>query len=92
MTPDPKPQKPYRNKKYLEFIRNHPCVISDDPDTEAHHIRRSYWGAGGSQKPHDYVTIPLARKWHSPDIEKEILVERKIIGYLMEYIESMRIK
>ena len=79
--------KPHRNKKYLDFIRSHPCVMCGNPQTVPHHVRRSYWGAGMGVKPHDYVTLPVCVRCHDPKIESEILVERKIIGYLMEYIE-----
>ena len=79
---------PYRSKKYLKFIREKPCLICANPNTIPHHIRRSYWGAGMGLKPHDYVTIPLCHNHHDPAVESDILVERIIIDYLMEYIES----
>ena len=81
--------KPYRNEKYLDFIRNKSCVVCGNPHVAPHHIRRSYWQAGTGIKPHDYVTLPLCHRHHDPSIEKEILIERKIIEYLMEYIESI---
>lgn len=77
--------KPYRSEKYLAFVRSHPCVICNKK-AEAHHVRRLYWGAGTSIKPHDYVTIPLCPGCHNPRIEKELNVERLIIDLLMEFI------
>jgi hypothetical protein len=79
--------KPYRSKKYLAFVRSHGCIVCGKP-AEAHHVRRSYWGAGTAIKPHDYVTIPLCRDCHKPKTEKELDVERIIISLLMEYIEK----
>lgn len=84
--PCPK-QKPFRNPAYLKFIRQHVCIETGGP-AEPHHIRRSYWGAGGSQRPHDYVTIPVSRESHSPDIENRIDYECLIIRYLVEYIKK----
>jgi len=83
MTPDPKPEKPYRSKKYLAFIRKIPCDICWQ-HSEPHHIRRSYWGAGGNQKPHDYVAVPRCRKHHSTDYEDGVEIE--IINNLIQYL------
>ena len=83
MTPDPKPQKPFRDKKYLEFVRSLRCTICWK-QAEAHHPRRSYWGAGTGQKPHDYVTVARCREHHGPDYEDDIEIE--IIGNLIRYL------
>ena len=88
MTQIPK-TKPYRNQGYLNFIRAKPCLICSQK-AEAHHVRRSYWQAGTSQKPHDYVSIPLCYEHHNPIIEHQTNCERAIIELLMEYIESKR--
>ena len=77
--------KPYRNAAYLRFVRSHGCLVCGQP-AEAHHVRRSYWGAGLSQKPHDYVAIPLCRGHHGPETEKFINVEKEIIELLMTWI------
>lgn len=89
MISDPKP-KIYRNKAYLSFIRRHSCIMCDNPNTIAHHVRRSFWGAGTGIKPHDYVTLPLCHSCHDPKVERNILIERKIIDLLMKYIEELR--
>lgn len=90
MTHNPQPkQKALRNPAYLKYIRSLPCVVCVQKSI-AHHVRRSYWGAGGSQKPHDYVAIPLCNGCHKPETEKEISVERVIIDNLIAYIESKR--
>ena len=77
--------KPYRNAAYLRFVRSRGCLVCGQP-SEAHHVRRSYWGAGLSQKPHDYVAIPLCREHHGPETEKFINVEKEIIELLMAWI------
>ena len=87
MTPMPKPLL-YRDPKYLRFIRSRGCLVCGKK-AEPHHVRRYRWGAGTSQKPHDYVAIPLCREHHD-EYEK---VERKgvelvIIDLLMEYIND----
>ena len=89
MTENPKPKK-YRNKKYLEFIRSHPCIICGNPETDAHHIRRQEYGSGTGTKPHDYVTVPLCRYCHDPKNERCFNPELFIIYFLMEYIEANR--
>ena len=81
-------QKPYRNPDYLKFIRLHFCRRCSYPAVSAHHVRRSYWGAGTGIKSHDYCTLPWCEEngCHNPKNEKEIDVEAAIIFYLMEYI------
>ena len=81
--------KPYRNEKYLQFIRDHFCAYCGGPHPSAHHVRRHYWGAGAGQKPHDYCSLPLCeeRACHSPQIENQLPVEALIIGYMLEYIK-----
>jgi len=86
MTPMPKPET-YRSEKYLKWIRSRPCPYCCKR-SEPHHIRRSYWGAGTSQKPHDFVAVPRCRDHHGPDFEDG--VEREIIGLMIEYIVSSK--
>jgi len=88
MPPVPK-FKTYRNKKYLAWMRGQPCEACAKPG-EPHHVRRSHWGAGVAQKPHDYVTISLCRPHHHAEIENHLFkgVERIIIDNLIRYIEE----
>lgn len=81
---NPKPET-YRNPKYLRWIRTLPCGICGKP-AEPSHTRRSYWGAGTSQKPHDYVAVPRCRYCHVELFEDD--VEREIINLLMAFIEK----
>jgi len=85
MLPDPKPKKPYRDKKYLKFIRSMRCAFCYQP-AEAHHVRRSCWGAGASQKPHDYVAVARCRGHHGPDYEDDI--EFEIIKNLLRFLRG----
>ena len=79
--------KPYRNADYLKFIRSKPCPYCLQ-QAEPHHIRRHWLGSGGSQKSHDYASVPRCRDHHGPDYEEGF--EREIISLLMEYVESKR--
>uniref|UniRef100_A0A6H1ZP20 Uncharacterized protein n=1 Tax=viral metagenome TaxID=1070528 RepID=A0A6H1ZP20_9ZZZZ len=89
-SPQPKPEKPNRNSDYLKWIRRQPCGKSKLPGPcEAHHVRRSYWGAGGSQKPHDYVTVPRRTEYHKPEYDgEERRICREIITMQLKYIEE----
>ncbi len=80
---------PHRNAAYLKFVRSQPCPLCGRK-SQAHHVRRSYWGSGMAIKPHDYVTIPLCAEHHSARVERELEVERCIIELLMRYVESLR--
>lgn len=88
-SPHPK-LKPYRNPDYLKFIRKQACGGSRFPGPcESHHVRRSYWGAGVSQKPHDYVAVPRLKEYHMPEYEGEPKrICREICGLMLGYIET----
>ena len=85
--------KPYRSEKYKKFVRSKPCVSCNGRygSSQAHHVRRSHWGAGTAIKPHDFVTIPLCFECHNPETEKSLNVELIIIDLLMEYITNEKI-
>jgi hypothetical protein len=58
MTEYPKPEKPWRCKKYLAWIREKPCFnCGITVGVEAHHLRMG--GDGIGQKPPDDRCIPL---------------------------------
>lgn len=49
-----------RSKEYLEFVRAHPCLVTDQElDVVAHHCRHKPHGGGMALKPSDYRTVPL---------------------------------
>ena len=81
--------KIYRSAKYLKFVRSHPCIICGR-SSQAHHVRRSYFGAGMGIRPSDYVAIPFCLECHKPENEKDLNVELIIINLLMEYIEGLK--
>ena len=82
--------KPYRNADYLKWIRKQVCGKSNRPGPcEAHHVRRSYWGSGTSQKSHDYVAVPRLKEYHKPEYEGEQKrICREICGLMLGYIET----
>jgi len=88
MKSDPKPQR-YKNEKYLNMmVRGTICGISGCGKLgEPHHVRRLYWGAGTSQKPHDYVTVSRCRDHHDPEFEEN--VGQEIINNLVVYLERV---
>lgn len=62
----PKPRKPIRDKKYLAYIREKPCMFPRCMDkSQSHHVR---WGdvpgGGMAGTPDDYRTVPLCRGHH----------------------------
>ena len=90
--PQVKPIK-YRNPDYLTWIRSLPCLVCGCRHKSiACHVRREYWGAGGSTKSHDYCAIPLCHEHHTYENERKYGTDRKIAELLMEYIEQRRNK
>lgn len=65
----PKPEKRWVNPEYLRMVYGEPCLYSayhPKPFSQPgppHHVR---WASdcGGSQKPHDYLTISVCVKCH----------------------------
>jgi len=90
MNPQPK-NKPKRNPKFLQFIRNQTCLMCNNNMAEAHHVRRLKWMAGVGQRPHDYCTLPLCQvnECHKPETEKWLDCEKLIANYMtMYYIQE----
>ena len=54
--------KPWRNQKYLDWVKQQPSVISGRPSDDAHHIKGH--GFSGTVKAPDWMTIPLTRDEH----------------------------
>lgn len=82
MNPQPK-EKPYRSKKYLEYIRGLKCTICYRP-AEPHHVRREWLGAGMSQKPTDLACVPRCRGCH--ELLKEESIEAELFLLLATYL------
>ena len=60
--PDPKPIT-WKLKKYLDYVRNTPCLICGYP-SEAHHIRKAS-NSGVGKKPGDCWCVPLCKLHHA---------------------------
>lgn len=90
--------KTYEDEDYKKFIRSKGCIICARKSVAAH-VRKQYWGAGTSQKPHDYVCISLCDDLyisHHKELDSigmeafeeryNIDIKRIIINNLIEYI------
>ena len=53
--------KPYRSRKYLDYVNSLPCSICGGY-SENHHIKSH--GQGGTSKASDLFTMPLCRLHH----------------------------
>lgn len=56
--------KPYRNKKYLRWVKTLPSAISGRPSDDAHHLIGHGQGGMGT-KVTDLWTFPLTRDEHA---------------------------
>lgn len=57
--------KPFRSKKYMDYVRDLPCAVTgqDHIQSDPHHL----WGYGLSgmgQKPSDFFIMPLKHEIH----------------------------
>ena len=53
----------WRNKKYTDWVKQQPSIISGIPADDPHHILGH--GFSGSGKAPDWATIPLTRAEHT---------------------------
>ena len=89
-------QKPktHESARYLAWMRGQICgVYGCCKIGEPHHVRRQFWGAGTSKKPHDYVCVSRCREHHNPiydDSGTYRSAELEIIENLMQYIKEHR--
>lgn len=56
--------KPYRNKKYLAYVRDLPCVVTGVVGCDAHHLIGHGQGGMGT-KASDLYAFPLTREQHT---------------------------
>jgi hypothetical protein len=54
--------KPFRSKRYTDWVKSLPSVVSGRPADDPHHIKCP--GFGGTAKCSDLFTIPLTRDEH----------------------------
>ena len=55
--------KPWKSKPYLDYIRKQSCIICQQSETDAHHVRIKN-NAGTGIKPSDFYAVPLCRLHH----------------------------
>jgi hypothetical protein len=56
-------RKPTRNKDYLHWVKEQPCVVCGHPVSDAHHLIGHGMGKMGG-KGSDLTAIPLCRVHH----------------------------
>lgn len=56
--------KPWRSKKYTDWVKNLYCSASMQPADDPHHIT-GLLGGGTGTKTHDLFTMPLTRENHT---------------------------
>jgi hypothetical protein len=91
----------HRNTKYLAWLRNQRCLVTNKPAEVAHHIRLGTNG-GKALKPSDYFCVPLTEEFHTHGqgavhrIGEEtflnthkISLNKVIIKFLGQYVETM---
>ena len=83
----PKPQT-YRSKKYLDFIRSHPCYVCgrQDETVVAHH--EAFGNKGVGMKAPDTYTIPLCVECHSERHTKPLreVFFIQVLNAMMNYV------
>lgn len=98
--PQPKPQKPKRNRDYMQWlVANHSCLFCGMQAEQAHHDRE-IGPCGMGTKPDDRYCLPVCQKCHDAihsmcGARYEIIVkywgreERQsaIIGCLIEWMD-----
>ena len=88
MTEIPKIKR-HRDPKFLKWIKGHPCIDCQNPETVAHHILK-HTDSGKGLKPSDYCTVPLCHAHHM-DIHEGRKPEKPLTlagGYVFAYLES----
>lgn len=78
--------KPYRSKKYCEWIRSLPCVVTGQEGCDNHHIIG--YGLGGmGTKASDLFQFPLIRLQHT-DLHNDPVKWEQWNGPQMRYVGS----
>ena len=70
--------KTYRNKKYLQWVASHPCLVCGRTPCAPHH--ESITGRGIGLKPPDTETVPLCVGCHQArhDLGRLTFWDRKL--------------
>jgi hypothetical protein len=86
----------FRDKKYLNYIRSLPCLVTKRNDVIAHHVRLNQ-SAGIGLKPSDYRAVPLDpiehRKLHDMGersywLKHNIDAENEVMTQMLIYLSS----
>ena len=82
--------KPYRSKKYLEYIRSEYCFTCGDPNTIPHHENQGFKPSGTSSKTDDTKCLPLCVECHNERhaIGVESFFGEKTAHYVHRYIRK----
>ena len=56
--------KPFRSKRYLDFVRSQACVVTGRPAEVVHHIISCGMGGAMGTKQSDLFTIPMTQEAH----------------------------
>ena len=54
-----------KDKRYLQWVAEHPCVHCGTYPVQVHHLRSNALGAGMGLKAPHYFTIPVCQSCHS---------------------------
>lgn len=57
-------QKPFRSRKYLDWVKKQPCVMCGAPADDPHHIIGIGGMSGMGRKAPDSMTVPVCRPHH----------------------------
>lgn len=80
--------KPYRNKKYLAWIRSLNCVVSGRPAEMAHHVIACGFGGGMGTKIGDNYAIPLTAELHQL-LHHDPLEWEKVHGKQVDHLDRI---
>jgi ferredoxin len=56
--------KKWKNRKYMEWVAEQPCIHCGTYPVQVHHIRSNALGAGMGLKAPDYYTMPVCQQCH----------------------------
>lgn len=71
-------QTPWRNKKYLAWVKSQPCIATRQPADDPHHIIGHGFGGMGT-KASDWAVIPLQR-WAHDELHRDVKTWERLHG------------
>lgn len=92
---NPFPSLPDRDPAWLRHVRTLRCCLTGERSmVEAHHVRLAGM-CGVSQKPPDYMTVPMTTREHrrihaeGMTVEDRAAIYERLVYLLNEYMERM---